>query len=258
METLARPWFTFASRVLYKNSKGINKGWWLRHSSLGRESQSPKSKYLAVNEWICGHIGQFLRLPIPPFALMRRGRGQSSFFASLRFTRRDDEAPDDCNPVIVAEKQARIATGIVLFDAFVMNGDRHEGNIAVDSIQAPKLIHVFDHDRALLGNRGVDRIRSMTEKLGIAKHANSATTTKHCLIGHLRTAKHFHEWINRIYMIPEWFLAELCHQVVGLGITTEEADDMVSLLRYRKQNFASLIERNKSRFIKINDWPMQL
>ncbi len=52
-------------------NSGLNISYWLTHRSLARGIK--RNPYLLINEWICANLGWFLRLPIPPFALMRKG-----------------------------------------------------------------------------------------------------------------------------------------------------------------------------------------
>jgi hypothetical protein len=248
-------WFTYASREHYVDGRGINKGWWITHQSLGREN-TKTSPYLIANEWICGNLAQILRLPIPPFALMRRGkRNAVRMFASLRFTS-GDEAPDDIDAEACIRADASLCTGITLFDAFVMNPDRHEGNLAVDDQTSPRSIYVFDHDRALFGarkNKGMERLKNNAEKLVFSGRRGTASPS-HCLALKINTAAFFGKWLEKIEMIPSWFIQDICHH--DIGITREMADCAIETLDSRKKNLATIIRANRSKFPLIKDWTL--
>jgi hypothetical protein len=124
---MARKWYDYHSRERYIG-EGINEKWWVRHRSVGKENSDDVSPYLLANEWICGCLAQALRLPVPPFALMRLTPGLKGMFVSYKFGSRIVK-PKDIRPSICFEKQARLCTGILLFDILVANSDRWESNL---------------------------------------------------------------------------------------------------------------------------------
>src|SRR4051812_34247422 len=127
---MSRLWFAFTARASHPSS-GVNDAWILTSQSVAREN-SDNSPYLIPNEWISGRIAEFLCLPVPPFALMRRYPRHRGMFASLRFGI-GDLPPDDFRPAVFARQHPRLTTGILLFDALIANEDRHAGNISVDN-----------------------------------------------------------------------------------------------------------------------------
>ena len=99
------PWFGFISKMNHMR-EGVNDAWILNTESVGR-ANSDDSSYLIPNEWICGNIAQFLRLPVPPFALMRKPAAGKGMFASLRFGV-GDTPPDDVRPEVCVRKHPRL------------------------------------------------------------------------------------------------------------------------------------------------------
>lgn len=252
----ARRWYTYDSRERYLETGGINEAWWVKHRSLGREN-SEESPYLLANEWICSSIGRFLRLPIPPFALMRRGG--KGMFLSGRYGA-VDSTPDDVKPDICFRAMPKLCTGILLFDILIANPDRHSGNLKVDDPLNPKEVEVFDHDRALFGSspgRGIERFGRLLDRLGTS--GGSVTgQNDNCLLGVASTSRHFHEWLQRIESIPDWFICETCEETRSIPTTAEELEVVTSFLKERKRKLPDIIRNNKDKFPNIKEWELTL
>jgi hypothetical protein len=72
--------------------------------------------YTVPNEHICGEIGRFLGLPIPPGGLCyKQGHDPEHFFASLNFNLTAAMLPP-IDPADCVRSLAFESTGIVLFD----------------------------------------------------------------------------------------------------------------------------------------------
>ncbi len=155
-------WFSYLERKPGPDS-GLNEAWWLYHRSVARGSS--KNPYLLANEWICSSLGTLLRLPIPPFALMRKAAVSQRYFASLDFGTKE-VLPSDMDPKRLCECLPQLATGVVIFDIFIANPDRHEGNLKTDDPDQPTVIQLFDHDHALFGHekgQGPDRLNKVSQ-----------------------------------------------------------------------------------------------
>ncbi len=244
-----KQWFTVASREKVLFPRGVNDAWWIEHSSYGKESvfseESP-SPYLAANEWICGHLADFLRLGVPPFALFREGNGPR-FFASLQFTR-DKTPPPDTKPVKCWEKCAKQCTGILLFDVLIANDDRRSDQMAVDNPDDPSEITVFDHDQGLFGGmcydakKRVDRLRE-TDEIGIGRH---------CFADVIDSDQHFSDWYKRIASIPDWFIREICEDVRGHdGVRKTEVTAAIRFLIHRTQSLRDIVNAHRSYFPQV-------
>jgi hypothetical protein len=57
-------------RVKDEEKQGINPAWWVQHQSYAK-GDSQISELCIANEWVAGNLANFLRLPVPPFALFR-------------------------------------------------------------------------------------------------------------------------------------------------------------------------------------------
>lgn len=245
----AARWFPFATREAHLESAGINEAWWITHK-LYAKTNSTKSPYLIPNEWICGQIAQFLRLPIPPFALMRQPR-KRGMFASLRFGTRDT-VPNDADPAKCWAADPALCSGIVLFDVLIANDDRHQRNLGVDDPTAPKAILIFDHERAMLGARaraGRARLRQLRNRVQIHHH---------CLARLVDTARYLGHWIERIRSLPTWYVREACRDVLRMGISASLENEICDFFRYRRDEIEKLVLSNKHWFPRVNDWGLTL
>jgi hypothetical protein len=254
MKTLNREWFDFDSRKEWKSS-GVNPARLLTHHSIAKWN-SPESPYLLPNEWICARIAYFLGLPIPPFALSRKGPRGRRYFASLRFGNSAEAGPHDTQPDILYQKHSRICSGIILFDILIANPDRGFWNIDVDSPYEPKRLWIIDHERALCGIRpgyAEGRLTELWDRLGTSG-GNITSQTRNCLLNHITSLEHFGEWRQRIQAIPEWFLRDTCGRVVNLGINKRTAKLIIRFLKHRQENLSSIVLDHKADFPQIKEW----
>lgn len=243
-------WFNYLRRIKAP-TVGVNPAWWLHHRSLARNTE--KNKYLFANEWIAANLGWFLRLPIPPFALMEKSGRR--FFASLDYGSKE-VAPSDMQPERLCECLPDEAAAIVMFDVLIANWDRHEGNLKVDDRDQPTRVEVFDHDCSLFGSqagRGCERLQSVTGKLGLT-FGVAGTRNVHKLARFIRSSVLFEKWVGRIQSIPNAFIESVCEQAGNAGLTAEEVEVGARFLIYRKDDLRDIVAGNKPFFPKVKDW----
>src|SRR5438128_655766 len=100
--------------------------------------------YAVASELICGYLARAVLLPIPPgFIIENAG---VKHHVSLNFNLAGQALPP-ANAAAIVANHPSLAWGIVLFDVWVLNGDRHNGNIAYD--QPSNRVQIFDHSHAL-------------------------------------------------------------------------------------------------------------
>lgn len=250
---MSRPWFGFISRGDFPG-RATNDAWELTAVSIGR-ANSDDSPYLIPNEWICGNLAQFLRLPIPPFALMRENAHRKGMFASLRFGR-GDQPPPDIRPDACVQRHPDLCAGILMFDIWIANEDRHGRNIFVDNPARPRDIRIYDHDRALFGcfaGYGQKRLKNLRDRLGCSGGSVTGGNV-HCFLRRVADRNHLDAWYPRIANTPDWFIEDVCNAVVNLGITREEADSAIDFLKYRRTSLEKIVYENRAEFASIADW----
>jgi len=242
-------------------SGGVNaeRSFTVKTEAVGK-GQWRESPYLIANEWISANIAQFLRLPIPPFAIVRKKSRATAMFISYSFD--GDTKPDDVQPVPLYSNFKRECAGIVVFDILVANCDRNGGNLKVDKPANPNSFYIIDHERALFhifDHQGIQRLSKITseERLGITDSANSADEW-HCLIELIDTAEHLKEWVARVDSIPDWFIDEICEEMWKVSINRRECNAVKEFLKQRKRTIGSLIQKHHGRFPLIRDWPLIL
>lgn len=255
-------WFNYLRRECVSDGhSGTNPAWWLYHRSLARSSTH--NWYLLVNEWIAANLGWYLRLPIPPFALMRSSSKAQRLFASLDYSGRDTQ-PDDMDPHALASFMPNECVEVLLFDILIANPDRHEGNLKVDDVSAPSRIEVIDHDAALFGrsqrSKGAERLGRLlgTRSLGLWPGAAEQHPPTHKLLGAISRADAMAGAIQRITDMPDDFIERVCRECADLGPTKSEIDAVITFLIDRKQRFLEILKDNKPYFSSVALWPLLL
>lgn len=254
---MGRHWFNYVARTTWKY-RGVNDAWLVQTMSLGKEGSAPDDDhpFLVANEYIAGCFAAVLRLPFPPFALMRSANGKG-MFTTLHVNPKKDAPPRDSKPKRLLEADARLCTGIILFDVLIANIDRHAGNILVDNPDSPKETFLIDHDRAVFAHLGdgdeTKRFNFLSNRLGLnGREADCGLgANPHCLVRILNTAEHFDHWFGWIQAIPDQFIKAVCDEIVGLNITAEQAALAAQFFIDRKRRIVDLVMDNKTEFPKI-------
>jgi hypothetical protein len=108
-----------------------------------------------VKEWLCGRIGTQMGLPIPPIELvyMDVAAGQFSVYpeaadlaACPGFGSKLVEPADILTVASIGEVAAELRAAILLFDWWVLNEDRHDGNTNLLWQPSERRLHVIDHN----------------------------------------------------------------------------------------------------------------
>ena len=222
------------------------------------KTNGPQAPYCIPNELICGEVGRFLGLPIPPGSVVR---GQVStdqvFFASLDFNITGNVLPP-IDPADCVARLPELSSGILLFDALVANCDRHTENLAMDASTSPPRLNLFDHSHALFGGRQVpaaDRLEYIRNSLALTP-GEWTGVARHCLLHAVRSDAHFGFWLDRIARLPDFFIENACQAAINLGITSDEANFAVDFLRHRRNHLQAIIEGSRSDFRSITHWSL--
>jgi len=238
--------YRFASRKRLKQSDGVNDAWIVRTESVGKGRKS--NHYLIANEWIAGNIAQFLRLPVPPFAITQGADSRTRMFVSLLFD--ITGGPADSDGGILWAHHPKLCTGILAFDILIANFDRHARNIRIDDPIKPRKVFLFDHDQAICGGGiGKADLRKRFQDF-----RDDPYLGYHILKEFVDTEEFFPEWIKRIIEIPDWYIEELCQDSQQVGLTQTEAKLTCEFLIHRKENIFKIIYDQRHLFPKIKEW----
>src|SRR5579863_7688920 len=221
---------------------GATDTWQVTVSAVAK-CNSPAVPYYLPNEHLCGELGRFLRLPIPPCALLLApDRDVTQWFASLDFNYAGNALP----PVVperVVQHLPDLSTGLVLFDALIGNCDRHPGNLAVDVLTRPTRLFIFDHSHALFGympSGAEQRLEGLRDRLAISAGSRTGGNP-HCLLRVLSEDTYFDKWMVRIQQLPDYLIDELCEDAVSLGASTAEANSASNFLKHRRDAMRDII-----------------
>jgi hypothetical protein len=214
----------------------------------------PSAPYCVANELMCGELGRFLGLPVPPGGVVYAPDGKL-FYASLSFNLTGNTLPP-VNTTRCVKELPEMSAGVLLFDVLVANPDRHGRNFSVDFSSRPPMMNVFDHGHALLGKdagKGTSRLEKLRDRLGVSGGSRTAGN-RHSLLDQIGSDAHFGHWLERIRKVPSFFIDELCGEVVGLGCTDTEARAAAAFLKYRCQQLDSIVGANRAEFTGIRSW----
>jgi hypothetical protein len=228
-------------------------------SAVAKENMDA-APYCIPNELICGELGRFLRLPVPPVGIVAQASG-GPLFASLDFNLAGNSLP----PVDVThcvQVLPSLSAGLLLFDIWVANCDRHPANFSVDFLATPPQMNIFDHSHALFGyaaGQGEARLNALRDRLGVSWNTNNPVDSgrhRHCLLDGVDADTHFAHWLDRIQATPDFFIEEVCRDAQPYGLTSLEVNTAVGFLKHRRDNLRSIISGHRAEFSAIQAWSL--
>jgi len=220
------------------------------------KGNSDERPYCVANEFICAELGRVIRLPIPAFAITYTEQVHAKYLFSTLDMNYSGQNFLPVDPPSCVRHLPELCAGIVAFDIFIVNQDRHDANLVVDNTAQPKKMFVYDHDVAMFGSirtQGEARLARMRDRLGITGGGHSGGV-RHCLLDAITTTRHFSLWLDRIAGIPYRLLKDICGEAVGYGITRDEATAAKHFLEQRQRSVKGLIDRHRPEFRGITAW----
>lgn len=208
--------------------------------------------YDVVNEYVCGELAKLIRLPVPPSFIGRRDNDRQLYFCSPSFNLSgENPVPVDC--AYVAAQEPHIVSGILMFDIWVANTDRHDENLSFRRQGTGVRLDILDHTHALF--RENDSLDFHIGKLGITKlrpHYN-----RHCLLDHITTDIHFGKWLKRIQAVSDDALQEILAEARELDLPSSLADRGLEFLRVRRDTLRDLVMAYQHEFRSISQWSLE-
>lgn len=212
--------------------------------------------YCVANEVVCAEIGKFLGLPVPPGVVCYSNSSNHQLvYVSLNFNLLGNTLPP-VNTTRCVKELPEQSAGVLLFDILIGNEDRHNRNLSVDWSTKPPLLSVFDHGHALFGKdagKGTTRLSALRDRLGISGGVKTRGN-RHCILDQIDTDAHFGAWLDRIRLIPEFVVNDICEQLPGLGCTKDEAAAASTFLKQRRANIEKIVMANRAEFTTIKSW----
>jgi hypothetical protein len=259
-----RPNLYYAAAWKNPVAQGASDTWYVELRGYAKVT-SPEVPYCVPNEYVCGRIGQLLGLPLPPGAAIKpQSPGGGAGWVTLNFSPKDEPLPP-VDPATVVAAVPDLAAGVVVFDLFIANTDRHAGNLAF--LPSQKRLDVFDHSHALMGvrdGRVKDRFAEVENETALSgKEVDGISSNRHCLIDHVSDAPALLGWAEDVqWLVGDRFLHRICAEAGALeaGATLEEMMHVEEFLRERRENVKRLLYEHRDEFPAIGDqdWGMEL
>lgn len=201
---------------------------------------------VVFNEFICGRLGLVIGLPVPPGAVVQTADGGFGYVA-LRFGKKGEKPPPTLVEHLV-EDHPKIVSGVITFDCWIQNSDRHTENIAYSRDLGLTPV-VFDHSHALLGPTQIT-----AEKL---LEAIDEPCVENVLPKAITNADSFPEWCDRIAIVPNEQIHSLCDDATRIGIVGREISKAVAnFLIYRKNKLRAFLVKSENKFPRIEQWSL--
>lgn len=202
--------------------------------------------YTVVNEYICSCIAAAVGLPVPPGTIAKKADG-SNMFTSMRFTVGSTSLPP-MDPAELVADHPDIAAGIVAFDCWVGNWDRHNGNIAY--VRGVSGVSIFDHGRTLLhtpngtGESAIDGWRD-------APHLHAASA----ILQHVDDHKRLARWSERIALVTPELISDACGTAARQGAcNVAEAQAIERFLEHRKTRIMGYLSASRGMLPLVSGW----
>jgi hypothetical protein len=253
---------TIFKTAAFKNrvGEGVSDSYFVTVGAVAKGNA--ESEYCVPNEYICCEIGRFLRLPVPPGALVNGPNGpEDIWFASLNFNA-DGETLPPADIEYCLTQFPMLSTGLLLFDILIANSDRHSKNLYVDRLSEPPEMTIFDHSHALFGGMngvnfvpGQQRLDALKNRLAVSGGLETGGN-RHCLLDRIQSVDYFDEWFRRIGSIPDFFIAEVCAETVNLGVNQAEAEAARDFIIHRRDKLKELVESDKDKFSNVGQWSL--
>lgn len=239
---MGEPGFYGVASIGPATSQGVTGTMWATLDGVVKVN-SPVAPYTVANEYVCGRLAQILGLPVPPGTIATLNDGQPAY-VMLKFGHKGDKPPKADIAAFVAARP-KLAARIAVFDCWVINADRHPGNLAyIPGISAS----VFDHGHALLGIH-----EGQAEKF--LEHNGHQALWQSCLLEHLTSWQDLSEAAGIIRSLSKLVIDLTIEQVVDLRLITRgEGKLTMDILDSRRLAMEKFITGSRQSFPSITDW----
>ncbi|MDV6032739.1 MAG: hypothetical protein F9B45_22165 [Phycisphaera sp. RhM] len=206
--------------ALYRNSQGQstqkNSVEYLDIAILTHAKRNEGNKFFIANELLACRLGEALGVPVAlgtpvvaPVFFENRKVAEREYWGSLSV--RESPPPADCQ--LFVQNSPDIATGVVVFDAWICNIDRHELNLHYDIMSGE--VFLFDHGEAICNCVGPEFLETKRDTLGFENG--------HVIAFELTSFDFLEKWLARLGAIDIQFIR-----------TTVDILDMLSSTEKRK------------------------
>jgi hypothetical protein len=148
----------------------------------------------------------------------------------------------------LVEDEEFMAAGVVTFDCWIGNEDRHDRNLAYS--RDPKIdLAVFDHSHALMGSEPGEAVKRLTDSL------NKTYVGTGCLAPLMSKGGAFPEWAKRIQSIDPGVIKTTCRAVKGVGAATEEEVKAAEeFILHRRTRIIDYLQEDANALPMVMEW----
>lgn len=210
------------------SGESSNDAWWGTFDGHIK-IQEPAHPLMVANEFVCARLANALGI-LTPFGdvstLPDNRLSWSSAVVQLPGGTPAPEEPDD-----LVAREPSLCAGILVFDVWVCNYDRHEKNV----ISHPRLgIYVIDHDQALMGQTtsGTSGLKGMKSR-----------TSWHMFQDSNLNPGDLHSWGVRVQQITKTAIRGIVTEADRRGLLNPgNPDDIEDFLLHRQQEIHRLVK----------------
>lgn len=230
---------------------GVNK------SAIWKQADAVRNPHLLDNELVSYHLATELDLPVPDSFPHVVPKGPPVFM-QLNFNGNAPLPPPLTPPMCAAavKEHPTLTALVVAFDIFIMNTDRHGGNLAYrPAATGNPLFVLYDHGHAVFGAPGHDpapKRFARTEWLA----CDGKPGNRHCLLDHLENANALEAAVSKIQGIGDARLKQIVQIPRGFGMAADDANRLLTALQKRRDRLGTIIHKNRAEFTKITQWPL--
>ena len=200
--------------------------------------------YTVAAELLCAHLARAVLLPVPPSFVVNDADGTPHHVSLNSAVSGENLPPADAAALVAAHPD--LACGIIMFDVWVGNADRHNKNLAFD--QAADRVTLFDHNNAILQGTNIPAwLAGNKDQLGIGGH---------CLKQHIVNVAPMMEWNTRINGVPEFYVRALVSEATKVGLPQEMEAPCAQHLLERRVRLIELLKTHRAEFPAVapNAW----
>ena len=232
--------------------RGVTDTFQAEASVFLKKAPATQPPYTVAVEYVCAELARMIRIPVPPsFVAELPGEEASPAFSTLGFNLTGGTTPP-IDPAEAVAADADLATGIVVFDAWIFNSDRHRGNLSFQATRRPHRLNVFDHSHALLFYP--DTLRKGVTRLGICGTTGGDRGNRHCLLDTLNTGQFFGKWLDRVQRVPEDLILEIVADAEELGLPSPLVRPTTDFLLIRQRSLRDLFDAHRAQLPLVTDW----
>lgn len=198
-----------------------------------KAKRSNYNDYEVANEMISLRLGQAIGLPIPSGVTLELD-GERYFSSLIGAATGEPLPPGDAR--LAAELDPHTTCGTVVFDSWICNADRHDGNFHFDDEDAQ--LYLIDHGNALFGANGISRLKEHEESICIEPGM-------HLLLREMRSLSPFDEWEDRILQLPTYLIRDAVYSVDRECVNRQEMQCCFEFLVKRRSRLREIFARSQ-------------